>query len=202
MGTIERNTTYYKYRSLDNFEFFMDILINKRLHAASYKDMNDVMEGVYHTFGLKKEIKENIHDKKLGLKICSLSRINNDPLMWAHYANGSQGIAIGVKINDSQADTKNIIYTGIPHVLQCINTAQTAKEILLHKHKSWEYEQETRVFTTKNYVDIEIIEIILGKRIEPKREELIKSIVEQLKIKCLIKKQASLPPFSPINDIY
>lgn len=201
METTERDTIYYKYRSLENFEFFVDILVNNRLYAASYKDMNDTMEGVYYAYGLEQEIKNKIHDKKLGLKICSLSKSNNNPLMWAHYANGSQGVAFGLKINKDKYEVTDIKYTDILEIQECVNTQKTAKEILSHKHRSWKYEEETRVFTNKNYVDVKIVEIILGERIKPRHEKLIKSIVEKLKIKCLIRKQESQPSFS-LKNIY
>lgn len=41
------NEILYKYRTIDNLEFFLDTLLNNRLYAASFKDMNDPMEGVY-----------------------------------------------------------------------------------------------------------------------------------------------------------
>lgn len=37
----------YKYRSIENFQFFVDIILNKRLYAARYLDLNDPMEGHY-----------------------------------------------------------------------------------------------------------------------------------------------------------
>ena len=38
----------YKYRSVDNFRNFVDIILNNRLYAASYQDLNDPMEGHYY----------------------------------------------------------------------------------------------------------------------------------------------------------
>ena len=38
----------YKYRSLEDFKKLVDILINKRLYASHYKDLNDPMEGQYY----------------------------------------------------------------------------------------------------------------------------------------------------------
>ena len=61
-------TTLYKYRSLENFEFFLDILLNKRLYASSYKDLNDAMEGVYYSYGLKKNILKDIKDGEKPIK--------------------------------------------------------------------------------------------------------------------------------------
>ena len=37
----------YKYRALEPFRFFVDILLNKRFFAARYSDLNDPMEGQY-----------------------------------------------------------------------------------------------------------------------------------------------------------
>ena len=37
----------YKYRSLENIERFLDIIIEKKLYGALYKEMNDPMEGYF-----------------------------------------------------------------------------------------------------------------------------------------------------------
>lgn len=38
---------FYKYRSLSNIRYFLDILIFKRLYLASYSELNDPMEGAF-----------------------------------------------------------------------------------------------------------------------------------------------------------
>ena len=40
-------TEFYKYRSLSNLKRFIDILINNRLYAAKYIELNDPMEGFF-----------------------------------------------------------------------------------------------------------------------------------------------------------
>lgn len=45
---------YYKYRSLSNLRFFLDILIYKRLYMASYSELNDPMEGAFVITGDQK----------------------------------------------------------------------------------------------------------------------------------------------------
>jgi len=37
----------YKYRSLEQFEYVLDILLNERLYCSYYKDLNDPLEGIY-----------------------------------------------------------------------------------------------------------------------------------------------------------
>ncbi len=38
---------FYKYRGIKEFRYFVDIILNKRLFAAPYFDLNDPMEGHY-----------------------------------------------------------------------------------------------------------------------------------------------------------
>lgn len=38
---------FYKYRSLANMKRFIDILMNRRLYACKYLDLNDPMEGFF-----------------------------------------------------------------------------------------------------------------------------------------------------------
>ena len=41
----------YKYRSLANWKFVLDILVNGRLYAAPFSELNDPMEGRLYYFG-------------------------------------------------------------------------------------------------------------------------------------------------------
>lgn len=50
------NNHYYKYRSLSNLRYFLDILINKRLYMATYDELNDPMEGAFVIPGDKRII--------------------------------------------------------------------------------------------------------------------------------------------------
>lgn len=63
---MHQSNTLYKYRSLDNFKFFIDIILNNRLYAAKYKDLNDPMEGQYYYQNgeLNKTIRDRIRKEK------------------------------------------------------------------------------------------------------------------------------------------
>ena len=46
MNRTQEDVQYrYKYRSLDNFRNFIDILVNKRLYGAKYDSLNDPFGG-------------------------------------------------------------------------------------------------------------------------------------------------------------
>ena len=87
-------TTFYKYRSLNEFKYILDILINQQLYATNYKNMNDPMEGLFYTYNLDEKCKKAIKGGKKERKFCSLSSKPNELLLWGHYADGCKGIVI------------------------------------------------------------------------------------------------------------
>lgn len=173
----------YKYRSLDNFKNFIDIILKNRLYAAPYKDLNDPMEGqYYYSRGeLDIDIRNKLYEDKGVLRICSLSKTNNNELMWSHYTNGQRGVAIGVRINRNNYIVRPIIYNGLASIGNQNNDNQTAIEILSHKLEVWSYEQEERVFVKdKHFVEIEVVEIILGGVMSNSDIGLIKELVNKI----------------------
>ena len=156
----------YKYRSLENFRNFVDVILNKRLYAANYKELNDPMEGQY-LYGqgeLAKSLRQKISEEKSVLRICSLSKINNHELMWTHYTKGQTGVVVGVKIDTNLYTVRQIEYTGLTYIKRTNYSDQTAIDILSHKLEVWDYEEEERVFTTgKDYVSVDVVEVITGR---------------------------------------
>ena len=166
----------YKYRSLQNFELVADIIKNNRLYAASYKNMNDPMEGFYYFDGkLDGFIKDQIYSEKSKLKICSLSIDNNDPLMWGHYANGNKGVVLGVRINKSKIEIKydeNLPIFGNPQILN-------AKDILSYKTTPWSYEKEWRVFSDKEFIECKVDSVYFGIKTSSENIDLLRCIIEK-----------------------
>ncbi|WNH13866.1 DUF2971 domain-containing protein [Thalassobellus suaedae] len=173
----------YKYRSLDNFKNFVDIILKNRLFAAPYKDLNDPMEGQYYyrTGELNRNIRSKLTEEKGKLRLCSLSRVNNNELMWSHYTNGQRGVAIGLRINDDKYTVRPIVYNGLASIQNQNYNDQTAIEILSHKLAVWSYEREERVFIRdKHFVNIQVVEIILGRSMSTPDISLIKDLVEKI----------------------
>ncbi|WP_299313601.1 DUF2971 domain-containing protein [uncultured Aquimarina sp.] len=173
----------YKYRGLDNFKNFVDIILKNRLYAAEYKHLNDPMEGQYYyqRGELNRTIRDKIKDEKGTLRILSLSRVNNNQLMWSHYADGHKGIAVGVKIDNLKYDLQPIQYGGIATIRNSDYNSQTAREILSHKLEVWNYEEEERVFQRNNiFIEVKIEEIILGQRVSNQNNGLIRELLEKI----------------------
>jgi hypothetical protein len=160
------NTLLYKYRGLQNFKNFVDILMKNRLYAAPYKDLNDPMEGQYYynRGEIDLEIVRKIRNDKGNLKLCSLSRKKDNELMWSHYADGQRGVAIGVEIDQTAYQIRPIAYTGLSSLRHDNLANDSAIEILSHKLNVWSYEEEERVFTTDgNFINVKVREVITGR---------------------------------------
>lgn len=174
----------YKYRGINNFEFLVDILVNNRLYACHFSELNDPMEGIYYyhskDYDQLKNYIERIMCIKNDLYICSLSGKRNDPLMWTHYAQEERGINLGVKvINNNIEKVEYISSKLLANQNFNIHDDDAAKKILKSKLNAWKYENEKRVFTSEHYVDIKIHEIIFGSRIDTHIKNLITKIANK-----------------------
>lgn len=171
----------YKYRSIENFRFFTDIILKQRLYAAQYFDLNDPMEGRYLYHGeqtMDKDIEMVLSGKKNKVRIVSLSRDSENELMWAHYANGHRGVAIGVEIDRHRYDVREIKYDGIPSVGTSA-WSMDAKDILIHKNEVWDYEEEERIFVTEGlFAEVEVRELILGSKMSTQDIGFISDLIK------------------------
>lgn len=174
----------YKYRTLQNFKNFVDIVVNSRMYAAPYFDLNDPMEGHYlysASGGLDFGMRDLLKGEKEKIRILSLSRRSDIELMWAHYADGNKGVAIGVEVHQGKHVSRPVIYEG-PMVVDPSNLHTTAAiDVLSRKLPAWIYEEEERVFVTHGqYVDVSVKEVILGNRMSNQDKRLIKNLVNLL----------------------
>ncbi|WP_374765066.1 DUF2971 domain-containing protein [Yunchengibacter salinarum] len=124
---------------------------------------------------IRSEIKSNVMREKYG--ILSLTRLPNNPLMWAHYAESHEGIVIGINIkkagflcektNFIPASFGSVIYSNSrpgmvsnlapEHGLRLGDTHAFPREhyeklqnLFLTKPMCWAYEEEVRVVKCLN----------------------------------------------------
>lgn len=172
----------YKYRGLDNFKNFVDIILKNRLYASKYKDL-DPMEGQYYyrSGELNINIRDRLLEDKGELRLCSLSKVNENQLMWSHYTNGQRGVAIGLRIDETKYIVKPIQYNGLVSIRNQDFNDQTATEILSHKLEVWNYEEEVRVFVRdRHFVEVNIEEVITGVAMSNADFGFIKELVEKI----------------------
>jgi len=169
----------YKYRSLDPFRFFIDILRNKELYAAQFTELNDPMEGVFTLSRgvISEEMRSKIHYKKLEYRICAFSNKMNSTLMWTHYSDSHRGVVVGIEPPQENRDTMlvEVNYVTKLKVSGDTHSARNiAQEILSQKLDHWKYEDEMRILTTKKFVPIKISQVIIGCNADRNEVERIK----------------------------
>jgi len=179
----------YKYRSTANWQFLEDILVNRRLYAASFRDLNDPMEGLLYLFdkNVSTQYRSAVRSASGRLRLCSLCKSRNNSLLWSYYADGHQGVAIGVTVLDQvspRVDKAELVTYDMsvsidPNAARTKSPSEIAKRILSQKLQFWSHETEYRVFTTQRYVPVELQEIVLGCRISRSDANKIRELVSR-----------------------
>lgn len=177
-------TIYYKYRSIDNFKRFLDIILNKRLYGCTYQELNDPMEGHFlypaqFDPNLKTELIEELKRKL----ICSASKDKNIGLMWSHYANSHTGCCIGFELGDTKKWTK--LEVDYKDTLPSCDSLNNIEQVLKTKSSHWWYEKEVRFIKDKSdkstsTMPIKIKEIYLGTRMHDKDKRLIRKLIKSI----------------------
>ena len=167
----------FKFRSAQNIEFALDIIINRRLFCADWKNLNDPMEGMfaYSTSSNSQQVKrvvKGIGNEKRRYKVCSLSADFQSHLLWSHYAGGFDGLAIEVDLPDQHPDIRRVEYRGVFAFLDIdsvVDEDEAARRILFSKYQEWNYEQEIRVLSNEPFFELNrpIRRVIAGHRMNP-----------------------------------
>lgn len=185
--------TYYKYlrfskKMTKRWKWTMDVFKNSRLFMGNYKEQNDPMEAIYEADADINPYIEDIRNAKPHTRMCCLSKVGTDVLMWAHYADSHKGCCVEFNIDSCTPSSsvhddeielvinpsmvKDIVY--FPHIEK--PKGNDYKEILLsilnHKLSPWEYEQEVRYVklfwgddidrNTKVFLKVHITKVLLG----------------------------------------
>ncbi len=151
----------YRYRSLKNFERELGAIEDAYIHAASFRDLNDPMEGGF-TSGKRfrqlpeyHRIRDEILDRKRGLRLSSFSEVPNNELMWAHYANQFRGICISYSFSTLMRNFSppicfvRMFYNDYQPTIHTADRVpeDLAKMVLSYKNYKWLYEREWRMFS-------------------------------------------------------
>ena len=169
---------FFKYRGISNLRYLLDILINKRLYAARYDELNDPMEGVYIADRLTANTIGLLRNGKYKTRICSLSKNYNNGLMWSHYAESHKGCCLELSITSRKCTCTEINYTDNMTTIDS-HTADVGN-ILSVKSKNWKYEEEFRYFTEMTYLKINIHKIFLGMRMAKAEATFYKKVIQAI----------------------
>jgi len=172
----------YKYRSLANLEYILDIILNQRLYCSTYPELNDPFEGLFVTtttitvadflknkmvfpMFVKLPIKlEKVKEAKdlFGgaidkVKICSLSSDLNDVRLWSYYADGHKGIVFEIDFSELETIYEVMYSEKLPSSswwnIPTILGQPSIHEVLSRKTKHWRFESEYRIIDKSKHLD-------------------------------------------------
>ena len=176
----------YKFRGADQFPFALDIILNKRLYCADWRDFNDPVEGTFYALEggseYEKKVERVIREKK-NLRVCSLSHTYDSHLLWAHYASGFSGLALEVDLPEGNSEIKKEL--NYPNVFTRLSgndprdPSEIAEQILTSKYMEWKYEEEVRILRQGEWFSLSdpVRRVICGHRMNP-------AMLETLRIVC------------------
>jgi hypothetical protein len=173
----------YKYTSIEKFHQIVDIILFERLYSATLEQLNDPFEGYFiHQVGRTANIENKTIDTQDDeYRICSLTINKDNNLMWSHYANMHQGVVLEVKVNDVYK-VHDMKYSGYRNMYASEKLSEDEMiDILTHKEEHWRYEDEKRVIIkNKKYINIKLLKIYLGAKVDENKKELLKELVQKL----------------------
>jgi hypothetical protein len=193
----------YKYRSIENLRFLLDILLNERLFCPEYSKLNDPFEGVFNEiipYGYPPPVTlfvklprtkvsnvEALHMKDYyGANVCSLSSDYKDVRLWSHYGADHTGVAVEIDIPEESEFLFKVDYVHkFPEHGTSLLGAPYPSEVLSKKTFHWEYESEYRIIQKEEYFDITgmITRILAGPRATKQAVDLLqKSIGDKIPI--------------------
>jgi hypothetical protein len=191
--TVFFDQILYKYQSFSMNA--LSSLANNYLYFASPDKLNDPFDVASES--LEKQF-ENLELNKEDFKLCSLSKINDNKLMWSHYTNEHTGICVGYKFLylPSYVGKEEVIYKNTN--LDEKNIFQNIIDYWTVKSEDWEYEQEVRLLhygdqekiqytfdveqAFKNkIIALQIDSIILGLKF--KEDKILKQIIKDIEKK-------------------
>jgi hypothetical protein len=134
-------------KSIDNF-------------LKKYNLDRDYVNWFLKNFGFVRLYLRHWHDFEISkFRISCFSKINNNPLMWAHYADKHKGICLvydknillkNIKVANPNVDIMTVEYGIKPNVKLSENknniSFEVDRQMLSTKDKVWRYEKEVRLY--------------------------------------------------------
>lgn len=173
--------TLYKYKSIEHIE---DIIVNNRLFCSRFDNLNDPMEWAFVSDCEEQRISKLIKDTdKDKWRICCLSKLEQNGLMWSIYGDEHRGVCIEVVVDETEFKqyknndiNANWIYGDIEYIDNPVKITNDSnniiKQVLWTKSIQWEHEKEVRFVhklcgnETSAYLPVKIKHIFLGKRMK------------------------------------
>jgi hypothetical protein len=182
----------YKFRSVENLEFVIDILLNNRLYCSDVQSLNDIREAdvrIGKDQGRVKEVIDfgnQVSTLLKGTRVCSLCKTFQNHLLWSYYAGGSTGLAIEIDLppDDAVEVQYNDEFPFLSDHVDSGDAQAMVEKIISHKYTDWRHEQEIRIITKDPYyvLPTPVSRVIVGARMKPTTIDALALICDPLGI--------------------
>lgn len=206
----------YKYQTINKNS--ISCLVSKKLWYSSPKGFNDPFEFKLRDLKLEEikdrewisSLRKQENGDKLGdddsilndiynlyyseinkFGIVCYSELNNNILMWSHYADNHKGICLGFEFNDTNSSGVYPVkysddYPNLEFTPEKIWSLDGMSKIMFQKSDCWAYEKEWRTIVVEGNVLHEykgtLKEVIFGCRTNKEDRNLIMEILKENKI--------------------
>lgn len=181
-------------------EFIRQVIVKKDFKGDVEKEVQErLKEGRHKDAEFLKEYKKYVHESNRKMHgVLSVTPINNNILMWSHYANNHKGFCIGfdsVILFDHLGGGGKVKYDHkFPQISPVSSREQQYVDTVLTKSIHWAYEIEYRLTTFgKTNLNIPfpkeaITEVIIGARMKDEMKQEIKTFLSKNlpHVKCMI----------------
>jgi hypothetical protein len=193
---MKEKPRFYKYKTLKNFEFLLDMILKERLYAASYHELNDPMEGVIKVDEtVPKDREAEWEDIIQNLGITCFTKDSENTLMWSHYADGGKGCVVEFELLDEQEYHK-VSYLKKPILKNKDINFLKALEVLKYKDKPWKYEAEYRCILVKEkFLPVNIKSITFGTRSDTETVDMLMHILSLCKPNLKVQRKSGTSVF-------
>ncbi len=163
----------YKYRSLSGSSRDRTIksISENEIYFTSRSQFNDPLDCKLKVHGLSTQEQAEIGSTLDATGIFCLSEVNDNPLMWSHYADSHKGVCIEYSISDDRLFGCDLIPVHYAKSYPKLSSADYPDDAYIQKYLStksdhWEYEREWRIIYDKLGVQIappeDLTAVILG----------------------------------------
>ena len=168
-------------------QYALEDLERRRLKIAQFHDMNDPFELLALELSdktIRRSYRAFVREMARNYGVLCFSRRWGNPVLWSNYADKHRGICLGFEVPSNCLLEVRYAANRLPKTINAELKAggldqDDMKEILGTKFKSWEYEEESRVFLRledrdpnsglyfKEFgSDLTLTQVILGARCE------------------------------------
>jgi len=175
------------------------MVINDKVQGNRRTRREEIKKNNKNAHRIRNQFSEQSNDFFQNSGVCCFSEVNDNILLWAHYANNHKGVCLKFHktISDITTMTGKVKYRDKYQKASFFNHEGGAiYHLIFTKAQDWHYEQEIRAlrildFGKTDFRIEKLTEIIFGCKTEKRVIQYFKKILADLNLKHIILKQAT-----------